>query len=382
MGFPANFFMIQREISELKKRFKKDDCSVNRIAGCYVSTNENNEKYKKGIFNFNFLNQEEEVQFKYMEIFKKAMSGKIGKSINTLDFTLQSEEKGKSHEFLLKLRDSELKHDELLDIFYEKVMEKYVGLDNYLILLMYDAYDVISKAKDNTSLDESEEVFSYISVYICPVEMEDPGLVFDESTQKFIQKDRRRIINMPTYSFMFPAFEDRTTDIHKVMIYTKKTDGSMDDFTHDFFDIEPVLAADIQKETFLTLIQNLSDSGKGNFKSVIDINSAISKKIENEGGTSELEATDIKKIITENGISEDEANLYIKEYEESIKAHPVMAGNLINNKHTEIKVSKVLLKVDNDVVSKIETRMIDNEKYLLVPMDTGDDIRINGIAVN
>ena len=87
-----------------------------------------------------FLSLPEEEAFKYFEIFKKNLSGSIGKNLITMPFPTDSEFDGGTQEFLLKLRNSKLEDDELIDQFYDKVIENFDYTGNYLILLIHDTY--------------------------------------------------------------------------------------------------------------------------------------------------------------------------------------------------------------------------------------------------
>ena len=68
--------MNKREISEIKKQFKKDNNAITRICGCYVDA----EKQIKTTLKEAFFALSEEEIFKYYEIFKKSLSGGIGKN--------------------------------------------------------------------------------------------------------------------------------------------------------------------------------------------------------------------------------------------------------------------------------------------------------------
>ena len=66
-----------RDILELKRRFKKESCTFTRMCGCYVDSNKN----KVVELNENFLNLDDEEFYKYLEIAKKALSGTIGNNL-------------------------------------------------------------------------------------------------------------------------------------------------------------------------------------------------------------------------------------------------------------------------------------------------------------
>ena len=102
--------MNKKDINEIKKQFTQDNCAITRLCGCYVD----GEKNKKTELKEAFLSLPEEEIFKYFEIFKKALSGTVGRNLINMEFPLQTEEEGGTQEFLLKLRDSQLAETEIL----------------------------------------------------------------------------------------------------------------------------------------------------------------------------------------------------------------------------------------------------------------------------
>ena len=69
--------MNRKDILELKRRMKKEECTFTKIRGCYVDS-------KKNIIlhiNETFLNLVDEEFFKYLEIAKKTLSGTIGNNL-------------------------------------------------------------------------------------------------------------------------------------------------------------------------------------------------------------------------------------------------------------------------------------------------------------
>ena len=143
--------MTKQEISEIKKLFTPKNCSITRICGCYVD----GEKNKKTELKQAFLALPEEEMFKYFEILRKSLSGTIGKNLLNLEFPLKSETEGGTQEFLLRLRDSRLKDDALLEQFYDRIIESYEYVGNYLILLIHDAYDVPGRTRDGIEMELS-----------------------------------------------------------------------------------------------------------------------------------------------------------------------------------------------------------------------------------
>lgn len=168
--------MNKKDILEIKRRFKKEACTFTRMCGCYVDADHN--KITK--IGETFLNLEDEEFYKYLEIAKKVLSGTIGNNLLELEFPLAEEAAGGRQQFLMGLRESRLKNDDLMDTFYDMIIDSYDYVGNYLILIFHDAYDVMTKTSDNDKLDESEEVYEYLLCAICPVNLTKPGLGYRE----------------------------------------------------------------------------------------------------------------------------------------------------------------------------------------------------------
>ena len=238
--------MNKKDVLELKRRFKKDACTFTRLCGCYVDSDRN----KVSTFGETFLNLEDEEFYKYLEIAKKVMSGTIGNNILELEFPTAEEAPGGRQQFLMGLRESALKNDDLMDTFYDLVIENYSYAGNYLILVFNDAYDVMTKTSDNNKLDESEEVYEYLLCAICPVTLTKPGLGYREDENRIGPRIRDWVVGAPDTGFVFPAFTDRSSDIHSVMFYTKDTKAPHSEFMESGLGCGTKLTATEKKSYF------------------------------------------------------------------------------------------------------------------------------------
>ena len=205
--------MNKKDVLELKKRLTKRGCSFTKMAGCYVDA----EKNKIVNINETFLNLEEEEMHKYLDLAKKTLSGTLHNNILELEFPRSEEEAGGKQQFLMGLRESGLKNQALVDRFFDRIIETYVYSGNYLILLFHDAYDVMKKTNDNMALDESEEVYEYLLCTICPVTLSKAALGYREDEHRIGSRIRDWVVGAPETGFVFPAFSERSTDIHAAM---------------------------------------------------------------------------------------------------------------------------------------------------------------------
>ena len=165
--------MNKKEINEIKKQFTPERCTITRICGCYVD----GEKNKKTELAQSFLTLTEEENFKYFTIFRSTLSGTLGKNLLNMEFPTEQEKEGGTQEFLLRLKNSKLEDDRLVEEFYDKVIATYNYGENYYIILVFATYDVPGQTTDGIeNEDASEHVYEHLLCSICPVKLTEAGL--------------------------------------------------------------------------------------------------------------------------------------------------------------------------------------------------------------
>ena len=371
--------MIKQEISEIKKLLTQRNCSITRICGCYVD----GEKNKKTEFKQAFLALPEEEMFKYFEILRKTLSGTLGKNLLTLEFPLASEEEGGTQEFLLRLRDSKLKDDVLLEEFYDKIISAYEYVGNYLILLVHDAYDVPGKASDGLEMeDASDEVYEYILACICPVELSKPGLSYNAEENTFQNRIRDWVVSLPETGFLFPAFHDRSSDIHITLYYTKDAEELKEGFVEQLLGCPLPLTAGSQKETFQALIEETLGE-TCDIEIVKNIHDTLTEMVEEhkeEPAPLILDKNEVKTILANSGVTNEKLEQFDRCYDETAgEKTSLLVNNVMNARTFEVKTPDVVIKVSPDRTDLIETRNINGRDCLVIALD--GNVEVNGINV-
>lgn len=372
--------MNKKEISEIKKQFTNEKSVITRICGCYVD----NEKNKRTEIKEAFLSIAEEESFKYFEILKKTLSGTVGKNLLNMDFPLEQEMEGGNQEFLMKLRKSELKDDELVEKFYDKIIEHYDYPSNYYIILVYGSYDIPGKSSDNLEMyDASDEVYNFILCSICPVNLSKAGLFYNTETNNIEDRVRDWLVEMPDLGFLFPVFNDRSTDIHSILYYTKNSETMRSLFIEELFGCVTPLTAKTQKDSFQTLIQEtLGD--ECNYDTVVSIHEKINEIIEEQKDSPEpvmLTKTEVKHIFEDCGVEEEKLEDFEEKYELAAGSDSsFVASNITSTRKFEVKTPDVVVQVTPERAELIETRVIDGRKCLVIPME--GNVSVNGIPVN
>lgn len=371
--------MINSEILEIRKQFKHENCTITKVSGCYVD----GEKEIKTKFTESFLCLPEEETFKYFEIFKKTLSGGIGRNLINMEFPMETEFNGGTQKFLMSLRDSELKEETLVDEFYNKVIQLYDFVGNYLILLLYAAYDVPGKTKDKIIMDDaSDEVYSYILCCICPVNLAKPGLSYNTDTNLFQKRIQDWVVGAPGNGFLFPAFNDRSTDIHGILYYSKDSEDLHNDFVDQLLGCVVPMSAGGQKKTFQTLIEETLGE-ECDYETVRNIHEKLNEIIEEHKDIPEpliLAKAEVKNLFTESGVKEEKLKDFDRNYEEMTGDNvSLLASNLVNTRVFEVKTPDVIIKVNPERVDLVETKIIDGRKYLVIEIT--DQVEVNGIAI-
>lgn len=371
--------MNKKEVLEIRKQFTPANCAITRIAGCYVD----HEKNKKMESKSAFLSLPEEEAFKYFDIFKKTLSGTMGKNMLNMEFPIDQEMPGGTQEFLMKLKASKLEDDMLLEEFYDKVIATYEYAENYYIILIHAMYDVPGRSSDNMEMfDASDEVYEYLVCSICPVSLSKAGLSYNAESNCIQDRIRDWVVDMPDKGFLFPAFNDRSTDIHGVLYYTKKSEDLQPELIEQLLGARMPMSANTQKETFQMLIEDTLGED-GDYETIRNIHDTLNDMIEEhkeEPEPLQLDKADVRKVFEKSGVSSEKMECFDQNYEETAgEKTSLLATNITETKKFQIETPDIVIKVNPERADLIETRVIDGRQCLVIAVD--DHIEVNGVNV-
>lgn len=372
--------MNKKEVLEIRKQFSPEHCTVTRICGCYVDAEKNIKTELKEAF----LSMPEEDAFKYFKIFKQTLSGSIGKNLLNMDFPLEEEKEEGKQAFLLQLRNSKLKDDMLIGEFYNKIIETYDFGENYYIILIHAAYDVPGKASDGSEMyDASDNVFDYLLCSICPVHLSKEGLGYNTEKNTIENRIRDWIVEAPAKGFLFPVFNDRYTDIHSILYYTKNAEDLQESFIGQMFGCRTIpMSAENQKETFNAIISDtLGDDC--DYTIVKSIHETLNEMIEETKDLPEpltLTKTDVKRLFEDSGIPDSKMETFDQNYENTAgEKTTFLAANITNTRKLNIETPDVVIKVNPECADLVETRFINGRQCLVIAIS--DHIEVNGVNV-
>ena len=373
--------MNRKEISEIRRRLNPERSNVTLIRGCYV----NQDREIVSQFGQSPLAMPEEEAEKYLALFSKTLSGTPDKNLVSIGFSAEQVRDGEEHRLLMALRDSALTDEEAVQAFYARVIETLNLDDNYLILLMHDAYDVPSFSTDGEKMEDGSDVFHYIICSVCPVRQSKPALCWNAAESEFRPRPIDWIVNAPEVGFMFPAFDDRTANIYSAVYYLRDPGQTYDDLSAALFNAEEKpLSAVEQRETFQTILEDALED-ECSYDVVQTVHEQLSERIKEQQADKEAEPLKISRnemrdMLRDSGVSPERVDAFTAQYDEKLgEGVDLSPVNIVEPRQFSVRLPDVVIKIAPERADLIETRIIDGRKYLLIRAEEG--VEVNGVNI-
>lgn len=374
--------MNTKEIGEIRRRQRRDRSNMTTIFGCYV----NEQKEIISEFSQSLGIMPENEAEKYFALLRRILGGTLGKNLIDITFKTSQVADSQEHKLLMGLRNSKLKDDELRMSFYKKTMESLTLEGNYLILLGCDSYDVPFKSKDGeVNSDNSDETYTYLLCAVCPVKQTKANLHYVPEEKQFHDGNMANVVSAPELGFLFPAFDNRATNIYNALYYNKSVKDNHQTFVDAIFCAPIPKPAFEQKQSFEALLsRSLED--ECSLDVVQTVHDSICQQIEVHKESKLPEALminkeQVKSVLEECGVNEQHLAKFSIDYDEAFgfeaQLHP---KNIIDNKKIEIATPDVIIKVAPDRSDLIETRVIGGIKYILINAE--EDVTVNGVSIH
>lgn len=376
--------MNQNELKEIRRRFRPDKDNISRIYGCYV--NAAKEIVTRIDMSLGLMDQEETEM--YYKILKKSLSGTLGRNLIDIEFSTAQVENSDEHRLLQALRTSHLSDESMRELMYQRIIETLdFGDESYVILMASDSYDVPFKGGDDEVFDEgSSEVFDYFICCVCPVKDAKAALRYESEERAFRGASTGHVLGAPEIGFMFPAFDDRCVNIYNLLYYSRNISEIHDEFIRGIFNAADIpMSAGAQKDAFgeslsaalgtdcsLEVIQAVHE----------DIREKLAfHKESKEPEAPEIYIEDVDDILRKSGVPDDKINSFNEECQRQLGSSDTFnPGNLVETKKFEMVTPEVKISVDPEYAYRIKTKVIDGEKYILIPAD--GTVEVNGIEVS
>ncbi len=373
--------MNEKEIGEIRRRVRRDRSNMTAIYGCYVNgQKEIVSEFKKSTG----IMPENEAE-RYFGLLKRTLSGSIGKNLIDICFKTSQVAGSPEHKLLMDLRNCKLNDESLRAELYQKIIQSVSFDDGFLILIGCDSYDVPFKSKDDeTQADASSESYTYLLCAVCPVKQTKPSLRYIAEEKDFQDGGIAQVPSAPEVGFLFPAFDNRATNIYNALYYTHSAKESQEALVDALFRVnvpkpaeeqkrsfEALLGATLQEECSMDVVQTVHD----------ELCQCIAMHKESKAADPLLISKEqVKGALEGCGVSQQHIAKFSVEYDEvfgfEAQLHP---KNIINNKRFVITTPDVSIQVAPERSDLIETRIIDGVKYILICAD--ESVEVNGVPI-
>lgn len=372
--------MTEKELREIRRRFRPDKNSILSIKGCLV----NSDKEIISKFSQPIAACSNEECEKLLGIMKKSLSGGLGTNLIDLEFSGKQVTEGSEHKLLMLLRDSKLKDEDAENTFYQKVIESVHFEGNFVILLACDSYDVFTYSKDGEKQD-SNSMFTYIICSVCPVKPLNAGLYFRESDSSFRAIDAQTMLSNPEIGFMFPSFDDRTANIYNALYYTRDISNIHPDFIENIFNTPLPMSAAEQKDNFDSCLKETLDDDC-DFEVVRSVHDQISEMVQEHKDSKQeeplkLTKNEFKNVLEYCGVNGERVEKFGTKFDEQFgKNAEITPKSIVDTKKFEVCTPDISIKVNPDRTDLISTQIINGEKYIMIRANDG--VEVNGVNID
>lgn len=373
--------MNEREVGEIRRRFKPERNSFSHIRGCYV--NELGHIVSQFDQSLAMMSQDETELF--LSVLRKTLSGGLGRNLVDIEFETQQVAYGENHRLLMDLRNSGLKDSAAVQTFFEKVAAA-VKLEDcsYLILLVHDTYDVPYRTRGGDKQeDASDQVYSYILCSICPITETKPALSYYMRENEFHNRQMNQLVSAPEMGFLFPAFDDRATNLYNALCYTRDPSQSHQEFVDAVFGAEAPMPATAQQENFRTVLGEALEEDCS-YEVVQAVHDQLREMIAVHKENKEKEPLKLSRgaatgVLRSCGVSAEKAEVFERKFGQTFGEETALSARNLEVKQTELRTPDVVIHVNPDRGDLVKTKVIDGRKYILICADDG--VEVNGVEI-
>lgn len=373
--------MNEREIAELRRRLKPEKSGISWLRGCYVG--DKGEMLSE--FDQSLGNLSPEESAAVLTVLKRTLSGKLGKNLVDVEFSTQQVLEGQEHKLLMELRSSQLKNEDAVHTLYQKIIGSVHFETSYLILLAMDHYDVPSFGKDGARQEDGAEVFSYFLCSVCPVRLTKPALRYDSPQRRFCSTSADLVVSPPQLGFLFPAFDDRSTNIYNALMYTHSPADNHERFVEAVFRAQAPMAADEQKENFRSLLSD-TVAEDCSIELVRSVHDGLRGLMDEHKANRDQEPLVISRqtvagMLGGCGVArervEEFSHRFDRVFGENARISP---GNLLDGGQYKLETPDVTIRVNPENSDLVQTRIIGGVKYILIRAEEG--VSVNGVNIS
>lgn len=371
--------MNQKEVSEIRRRFRAGKSDYVRLRGCFV--NEKREIISHFASHLGALSGEEGECL--VNITRKTLSGTVGRQLTNIEFSAQQVMAGEEHALLSAIRTSGLSDEAACMALYERIISTVELEGNFLILLAYDSYDVPQYQKDGNKDEAGNEEFSFFTCSVCPVKQAKPALSYHVQAARFLNRSGENLVAAPALGFLFPAFDERSCNLYGALYYSKDVGKAQQALAARLFGGELPLPPQQQKEAFGELLAKTIGEDCS-YQVVQAVEEQLSFLVEAHKESKSPESLEVtgemfEEMLERSGVSDEHLTAFREGYRETFGESALSPVNLIKSGKLEITLPEISIKVGPEARDGVKFQMLNGHKYVLIRADQG--VQVNGVEI-
>lgn len=369
--------MNAKEIAALRRQFKKDnsDFFISAIAMAYIS-NENSSPVLKCFDIADFEELPESEKTIYLQILKKALSGKLGRQLTEYSF-----EPGSVYQKrLYELNQSRLKDEEQLRAFIDEFSRNTSYLNGYCLILAACDWQV----KDARKMEDGGSAYRFLVCSVNEVTLTDIGLYYNEETGAMEKKEDvdMHVISSGLDGFLYPCYTDGGADVNHILYYTKTPKRPNEMFIENIIGSMSDLPYDRENDCFRKMLADVAGRDL-NFDTVSHVYGSLRDMVaeaEEDGTPLSMDKTRMRTLLEDAGLKEEHLQQYSAIYDKTVGDNELKAVNLMDPEKLSVKMKDISVTVRGDAAWKVKTQLVDGKRYLMIQIDDG--LEVNGMDVN
>ena len=371
--------MNKKEVSEIKKLFKLDNpyLTPGKSFTAYVS--EQADIIWDRTTYFDRLEDEDRLAF--YDIYKKVLSGGLGKNINEYSFSKDAEDK---HDLVAALVEDGINEEKIKE-YANTIISTLAYPFRWLLTITEFIYSVPQKKSKSKNEDENDiqdfEEFKFIICSVNEMDKKEIGLAWRDTEKQvtYALNGAFAAAKTPICGFLYPLFNERVANPDGFMSYSKDKTTPCMPLVVDILGGQVDLTPANENEMFHMVLKNTC-GGALKFGLAKDICTEIAAIIRNNVEETEppkIGITELKGILKRNKM-DDALTSVEKEWKDVFGSlnSQILASNVTDEKKTTIKAPNVSISVTTEKTGYLEEKVIDGQKCIVIPVTDG------GVTIN
>lgn len=371
--------MNKKEINDLKKNFS-DKCgffTFNQVLRAFVDSDKNIVCKKHSLLGV-MPSEEQEL---IVETLRKGLSGTLGKNLIEYSFPDSEYLEGGAQNTLYKSLKSKLMNEEENEKFLQNITTNIDYTSTFVIFAAHCTYTLFRRDKNDEQSEENSD-YNFILTVICPVELGEDILIFDETDNNIclIPKKNRNISRIPSDGFLFPVLTGGDPDINAVLCYTSKPKEPNKSIVEKVLGCETSFTAVGERAVFCKVISDIIGDDL-DYTVITQVNEKLTEEIKVHRFDEKPVAIDdikLKDILTDVGVSEEKLEKVQKVFNNTTGGKTLTASNLITSK-TVIALPDITVNISKDATDKVRTSLIGGRRCIVIDIDD-PNVVINGLS--